>query len=172
VFVGNNGPYQNPDGTLNPNAVGFSLTGVNFVVVKMTEVGGALRTWEAVYAVASAANIVGIDSFTLSAYYQEQIPVSAAQGTQISQTTGYYGGITWTHEFTPDTAMNLGVQIGRTEYGSQPSTGGIYASAAVFHRINEKLTGVVRFIYSTQTSDVAASEYSQSIILAGLRQTF
>ena len=53
------------------------------------------------------------DSLVLSAYYQEQTPVSAAQGTQIFQSTGYYGGISWTHELTPETSMNLGVQVGR-----------------------------------------------------------
>ncbi|MEO3471544.1 TIGR03016 family PEP-CTERM system-associated outer membrane protein [Roseomonas sp. CAU 1739] len=112
------------------------------------------------------------DSVSLSAYYQEQIPISAAPGTLISQTTGYYGGISWTHELTPSTALNLGVQIGRSEYGNQPATTVIYANAALYHQINDRLSGVVRFIYSTQTSDVAASEYSQSVILAGLRQTF
>ena len=112
------------------------------------------------------------DSVTISAYYQEQIPVSAAQGTQIAQSTGYYGGITWTHELTADTAMNLGVQVGRSEYGNQAPTTVYYLSAALSHRINESLTGVLRFLYTNQTSDLVSSEYAQSIILAGLRQTF
>src|SRR5205823_6757196 len=70
-FVGNNGPYQNADGTLNPNAVGFTLTGTDFVVVRMTEVnvpaGQTARAWDAVYASASHAALVGVDGFSLSA---------------------------------------------------------------------------------------------------------
>lgn len=112
------------------------------------------------------------DSLVLSAYYQEQEPISAAQGTQIAQSTGYYGGISWTHELTPDTAMNLGLQVGRNEYGNQPATTLYYANVALQHRFTERLSGVVRFIYTNQTANVTASEYSQSIILAGLRQSF
>src|SRR5262249_51463608 len=67
VFVGNNGPYQKPNGTLNQNAQGFSLHGVNFVVVRMTETTGSKRKWDAVYATAASADLVGISGFTLSA---------------------------------------------------------------------------------------------------------
>jgi uncharacterized protein (PEP-CTERM system associated) len=112
------------------------------------------------------------DSITLSAFYQQQDPVSAAPGTQIVESTGYYGGIAWTHELTPVTALNLGVQVGRTEYGNQPSTDVIFASGALSHRINDRLTGLVRVLYSTRSSDLPANEYSQAIVLAGLRQTF
>jgi hypothetical protein len=67
VFAGNDGPYQNPDGTVNPNAVGFQLTGVTFVVVEMTETGVTTpREWDAVMATASSAGLVGIDGFSLS----------------------------------------------------------------------------------------------------------
>ncbi|WP_198372648.1 TIGR03016 family PEP-CTERM system-associated outer membrane protein, partial [Roseomonas rosulenta] len=112
------------------------------------------------------------DSVTISAFYQQQDPVSAARGTQIVETTGYYGGIAWTHELTPATALNLGVQVGRTETANQPSTDVVFASAALSHRINERLTGVLRVLYSTRSSSLATNEYSQAIVLAGLRQTF
>ena len=112
------------------------------------------------------------DSITVSAFYQQQDPVSAAPGTQIVESTSYYGGIAWTHELTPATALNLGVQVGRTEYGNQPSTDVIFASGALSHQINERLSGVFRVLYSTRSSSVPANEYSQAIVLAGLRQTF
>ncbi|MDA1016718.1 MAG: hypothetical protein O3A00_19955, partial [Planctomycetota bacterium] len=69
VFVGNNGPYQQMDGMLNPNAAGFSLSGVDFVLVRMTEVvtSGTPRKWDAIYAEASSAQLVGISGFTLGA---------------------------------------------------------------------------------------------------------
>src|SRR5262249_5988340 len=54
VFVGNNGPYVNDDGSLNPLAEGFSLNGANFVVVEMTKVGDSTQEWDAVYASASS----------------------------------------------------------------------------------------------------------------------
>ena len=60
AFVGNHGPAT------NASAQGFSLTGVNFVVAKLTEVGGAKRTWQAVYANATAASLVGIDAFSMA----------------------------------------------------------------------------------------------------------
>ena len=69
-------------------------------------------------------------------------------------------------------AMNLGLQVGRNEYGNQPATTLYYANVALQHRFTERLSGVVRFIYTNQTASVTASEYSQSIILAGLRQSF
>jgi uncharacterized protein (PEP-CTERM system associated) len=112
------------------------------------------------------------DSITLSAYYQQQDPVSAARGTQTIESTSYYGGISWSRELTPATALNLGVQVGRTEFGNQPSTDVLFASGALSHRINERLTGVFRVLYSNRSSSAPANEYSQAIVLAGLRQTF
>lgn len=112
------------------------------------------------------------DSITLSAYYQQQDPVSAARGTQIFESTSYYGGISWSHELTPVTALNIGVQVGRTEYGNRPSSDVLFASGALSHRINERLTGVFRVLYSRRSSSAPANEYSQAIVLAGLRQTF
>jgi len=60
-------PSRNADGTLNPTAVGFSLTGVNFVVVRMTDkTAGSGKVWTAVLATASSAALVGISGFDLS----------------------------------------------------------------------------------------------------------
>lgn len=112
------------------------------------------------------------DSISLTAFYNEQDPISAAQGTQIAQSTGYYGGVAWTHELTPVTSMNLGVQVGRNEYGGQPPSNVYFVSAAVNHQITEKLSALVRFMYTNRTSDVVSNEYAQSLILAGLRQAF
>jgi uncharacterized protein (PEP-CTERM system associated) len=112
------------------------------------------------------------DSITLSAFYQQQDPVSAARGTQIVESTSYFGGIAWTRELTPVTALNLGLQVGRTENGNQPSTDVVSASGALSHRINDRLTGVFRVIYSNRSSSAPANEYAQAIVLAGLRQSF
>jgi uncharacterized protein (PEP-CTERM system associated) len=112
------------------------------------------------------------DSITISAFYQSQDPVSANPGTQIVETTGYYGGVSWTRELSPETALTLGVQVGRTENANQPSTDVVFASGAVSHRINERLTGVLRVLYRNNTSSAPANEYAQGIILAGLRQSF
>jgi hypothetical protein len=64
VFAGDNGPYLDEDGGVNANAVGFSLSGVDFVALELTEVGGD-RSWDALYAQADAAELVGIDTFDL-----------------------------------------------------------------------------------------------------------
>jgi uncharacterized protein (PEP-CTERM system associated) len=112
------------------------------------------------------------DSLTLSAFYQQQDPLSAARGTQIQETTSYYAGIAWTHELTESTSFNLGMQVGRTENSTQPAADLLFASGAVSHRIGERLTGVLRVLYTNRTSSLPTSEYSQAIILAGLRQSF
>ncbi|MCX8497180.1 MAG: hypothetical protein ORN51_13450, partial [Akkermansiaceae bacterium] len=107
VFAGDNGPYVNADGTLNPNAVGFSLTGVNFVVVKLTEVvtTGTARVWEAVYAEASAAELVGIDAFTLSArQIKVKVNTAAADGTVVD--------FTRTNGTTTEQTGNLSIGVG------------------------------------------------------------
>lgn len=68
VFVGNNGPYQLEDGSFNANAVGFAMTNVDFVVVRLKEVvsSGTARSWDAVYASADSAGLVGIEDFQLA----------------------------------------------------------------------------------------------------------
>ena len=65
VFVGTDGPYRNLDGSVNPNALGFELSGVDFTVVEMSAADG--RQWTAVRAIATSAGLVGIEGFTLSA---------------------------------------------------------------------------------------------------------
>lgn len=112
------------------------------------------------------------DSVTLSAYYQHQEPVSAAPGTQISENTGYYGGISWTHEISPRTAVTAQVQYGRTDYVDSPSTNILFLRGAVSHRFSERLSAIVQVFYDNRTSDLPANEFAQATILAGLRQTF
>lgn len=112
------------------------------------------------------------DSVTLSAYYQKQEPVSAAQGTQITGSTGYYGGISWTHEISRSTAVNALVQFGRTEYFDSPASNIIVLSTALSHQLTENLRATVQVFYESRTSSLPANEYAQATIVAGVSRSF
>ena len=112
------------------------------------------------------------DSVTLSAYYLKQEPVSAAQGTQITESTGYYGGIAWTHEITTSTAITMQVQLGKTDYLDSPSSNVLLVGAAVSHQLTERLRATVQAFYNSRTSSEQANEYSQATVMAGLSWAF
>jgi len=112
------------------------------------------------------------DNVTVYASYQDQDPVSAAEGTQISQSTGYYGGVTWTHEITPRTAVQTRLQVGRTEFANSPATTAYFASAALYHRFTEKLSGMVQILYTNQSSNQTGAGFGQAVALAGVSRTF
>ncbi len=112
------------------------------------------------------------DSITISAFYQKQDPVSATQGTQLSESTGYYGGIAWTREITPTTAMTMQVQIGRTDYLDSPSSNVLLLGAAVSHRLTERLRATVQVFYNNRTSNDPTNEYAQATVMAGLSWAF
>lgn len=112
------------------------------------------------------------DSITFSAYYQHQDPVSAEPGTQISESTGWYGGVSWTHEISPNTAFNAQVQYGRTDFVDRPATDILFVSGGLSHRLTEQLSATVQVFYDNRTSSLRDNEYSQATILAGLRRTF
>jgi uncharacterized protein (PEP-CTERM system associated) len=112
------------------------------------------------------------DSVTLSAFYQQQEPVSAAVGTQISESTGYYGGISWTHEISPRTSVNAQIQIGRTEFVGSPSSNVLAIGGGVSHQLTERMRAIVQVFYDNRTSSLAANEYAQATILAGVSRSF
>lgn len=112
------------------------------------------------------------DYITLFAYYQDQDPVSASPGTQIQKSSGYYGGVAWTHELAPGTTMTASVQVGRTEYGDSPATDAFSATVALSHRIGPRLSGIVQVFYDNRSSNQPNGNYGQTTILAGLSQSF
>lgn len=112
------------------------------------------------------------DSITLSAYYQKQDPVSASPGTVITESTGYYGGISWTREISPRTAITTQVQFGRTDYLDTPSTNVVVVSAAVSHQLTERMRAMVQVFYDYRTSSLSSNEYAQATILAGVSRSF
>ncbi|MCG8549230.1 MAG: hypothetical protein MI799_02375, partial [Desulfobacterales bacterium] len=65
AFAGVNGPYYNDDGSINGAAMGLSLYDVDFAYIRMTEVGGAGRSWYALKAVAGSAGLVGVSGFDI-----------------------------------------------------------------------------------------------------------
>lgn len=97
VFAGSVGDgnfYENAAGTLDPTDVGFVLSGVNFVVVKMTatDSGHTGMTWTAVMVTGTSASLVGLSGFSLSinsVAVQVNTGNSTANGTVVNFKTSY-----------------------------------------------------------------------------------
>jgi uncharacterized protein (PEP-CTERM system associated) len=112
------------------------------------------------------------DSVSLFAYYQEQTPVSAMPGTIIAKSTGYYGGISWTHAVSTETAVTASVQYGRSEYGNDPSLDALYLTAGISHQLGRGLTGIAQIYYASQTTKQPDTGYGQATIMIGVSQSF
>ena len=63
VFVGINGPYQNANGTINPNAVGFEITNVSFALALLRTQDGS-QSFYAFQASGASAGLVGLTAIT------------------------------------------------------------------------------------------------------------
>src|SRR5262249_40563778 len=62
MFFGANGPYQNADGTTNPDAVGLSITDANLALAVLSPDGGGTKYIGLKASIAQAA-FVGSDAF-------------------------------------------------------------------------------------------------------------
>jgi len=112
------------------------------------------------------------DTITLSLHYLDQIPISAAPGTQVFPQTSIIGSLSWAHELTQQTTAVGTVQYGHTSSSALPESDLVSVTGAVLHRFTDRLIGNLQISWVQRTSDLAANEYSQVIILAGLRQSF
>ena len=93
--------------------MGFQLSGVDFVVGRLTEQGGNNRTWDAVYANATSAGLIGIDGFTLSSSgIQVKVNTAAADGSVVDFTKGNLDGdSTDDHKLTISTGESSSLSI-------------------------------------------------------------
>ncbi|MCG8551868.1 MAG: hypothetical protein MI799_15810, partial [Desulfobacterales bacterium] len=66
VFAGVNGPYLNLDNSISDVAMGLVLSGVDFALVQLSEVGGQGRSWYALRVMGGDAALVGITGFQVS----------------------------------------------------------------------------------------------------------
>ena len=112
------------------------------------------------------------DSISLSVQYQDQTPVSVVPGTQSFPQTSTIGSLSWGHELTPRTTAIATVQYGRTTSSATPASDLFSITGGLIHRFTERLTGSFQVSWARRSSDLAANDYSQAIILAGLRQSF
>ena len=66
VFAGVNGPYLTLDNSISDAAMGLFLSGVDFALVQLLEVGGQGREWYALRVVSGDASLVGITGIQVS----------------------------------------------------------------------------------------------------------
>lgn len=115
------------------------------------------------------------DTFTLSASWQSQDPITSAINTvPVAASSGVYGNFTWSHEFSPRTTGVATLQYGHVNY-AQTGNGAsdIYAlTGTLMHRLSDKLVGGLQVAWTTNNSSLVDQGYSQGVIRLGFRRTF
>lgn len=115
------------------------------------------------------------DAFTLSATWQEQIPLTSANNAfNVGTNSGVYAGFSWAHDFSPRTTGVATAQYGWVAY-AQPGQGdnNIAAlSGTLLHRLSETVAAAVQASWSNNAYSQSGQGYSQFVVRVGLRKSF
>lgn len=115
------------------------------------------------------------DAFTLSATWQQQIPItSASNSVSVSSNSGVYAGLSWAHEFSPHTTGVATAQYGWIDATQQGQSGGntIALAGSLFHRLNETVSAGMQLAWNNNNYSQPGLGYSQFVIRIGLRKSF
>ena len=85
AFVGVNGPYYAPDGTLDPSsgsAIGVALQGVNFGLALLKPTAASTSSYYALKATVGAASVVGVPGLGLTVKTLE-VDINGSNGTDV-----------------------------------------------------------------------------------------